>query len=398
MNVNTQPPNPLQAQGITGAPTRNSSIELLRLACILMVVGFPYVLVSANEWLAQQPITVSKIACQMIMAGGWIGNFVFFTISMWFLIDRDATLRSSLKRIWILERELLFWSITLFAATAFLRHRGINAPGPSLSTLAERSALPISMTLWWYPTAYALFLFFLFFLPFLNDCMRRLTARRHQQLAFGCLLLWGVLGMIPRFDYDLGYNTVFLLIYWYILISCYRWHMREFSTRACWLLIGGGIAIELAYLLGGNLYYAHTGTAIDLQWFIFDKGTLTSMMIGFGMFLLVSRTDIRSRFVNVLAASAFGVYLIQYYPPIFLAWLDAFPFQRMYNSPHPVPSVLTVIIGVFLVCLLLDLVQQAIFKLTCDRHRGRLFDRVYSAAHNKWVSIRDSRQESLLNS
>ena len=74
MNVNTQPPNPLQAQGITGAPTRNSSIELLRLACILMFVGFPYVLVSANEWLAQQPITVSKIACQMIMAGGWIGS------------------------------------------------------------------------------------------------------------------------------------------------------------------------------------------------------------------------------------------------------------------------------------------------------------------------------------
>ncbi|WP_347285009.1 acyltransferase family protein [Corynebacterium stationis] len=355
-------------------PTRNSSIELLRLVCMLMIVGYHYAYTSAGHWIAEQPFSLAKLIYQCLMGGGWVGNFVFFTISIWFLLDRKQTLQSNLRRVWILERELLFWSIALFLITIVLRKHDIFTGSLSTQMLALRCFLPLSLNIWWYPTSYALFLVFL---PFLNIGMRRLSQRQHCQLACICLLLWGLLGLIPKLSYNLTESTVFVFIYWYILISYYRWHMKPFSTRRCWSLIGIGVGIDFIYLLGSNLLYSATGKAASAQLFIFDKWKLPTMLIGFGMFLLAERTGFRSRAVNVLAASAFGVYLIHFYPPILASWTYYLSVERMFTTAHPILFGLLTIFAVFVACLLMDLIRQGFFKLTFDRHRGRLFDRLW---------------------
>lgn len=354
--------------------SRNSSIELLRLACMLMIVSYHYAYTSAGHWIAEQPFSLAKLFYQCLMGGGWVGNFIFFTISVWFLLDREQTLHSSLRRVWILERELLFWSILLFLITVALRQHDIFTGSLSTRMLVIRCFLPLSLNVWWYPTSYALFLIFL---PFLNAGMRKITKRQHCQLACICLLLWGVLGLIPKISYNLTESTVFVFIYWYILISYYRWHMDSFSTRRCWSLICVGVGIDFIYLLGSNLLYSATGKAASAQLFIFDKWKLPIMLIGFGVFLLVEKTEFHSRVVNVLAASAFGIYLIHFYPPILALWTHYFSVEKMFTTAHPVIYGLLVILTVFVVCLLLDLVRQGFFKLTFDRHRGRIFDRLW---------------------
>ena len=47
--------------------------------------------------------------------GGKIGVVIFFSISAWFFLDREQTIKSNLKRVWIMERELLFYSLILVA-------------------------------------------------------------------------------------------------------------------------------------------------------------------------------------------------------------------------------------------------------------------------------------------
>ncbi|MGO5062605.1 hypothetical protein ACTQ4A_00385 [Bifidobacterium pseudolongum] len=103
-------------QGITleGAATkkksRNSSIELLRLISMLMIVSLHFVQsTDIGEWIARQPTSCNKFIYQCVfMSGGWVGNFVFFAISVWFLLEGKPTFRECLKRIWIMERQLLF--------------------------------------------------------------------------------------------------------------------------------------------------------------------------------------------------------------------------------------------------------------------------------------------------
>ncbi len=374
---------------------RNSSVELLRLVSMLMVVGYHYVYVGGGGWLARQPMSAAKFVYQFVyMGGGWVANFMFFAMSVWFLMDREHTLTSGLRRVWILERQLLFWSVTLLAVTLVLHHEGVYV-GDGLAMTAVRSVFPLSTNLWWYASAYALFLVLL---PFLNDGLRRLSKRRHGQLAAVCLVVWGVGGLVPHVEFGLTDASVFVFIYWYVLITYYRWHMRELGVRSCWALIGAGIVIELVYLLAANATFMATGRMAGMQMFIFDHWRLPSMMIGAGILLLALRRRFHSVFVNVLAASAFGVYLIHFYPPIFRCWTTYLPLPKVFGCAHPIISGALVILTVFAVCLMLDLLRQGLFRLTVDRRRGAWFDRLAAAVRGRRVRRRTAPEGGAVDS
>ena len=375
-----------ETYGVAPKRQRNSSIELLQLVSMLMIVGFHYVR-GGNQglWIASQPISFNKFVYQMIyMSGGWIGNFIFFTISVWFLLDRCETLNDSLKRIWLLERELLFWSLTLLVVTYFLHKQGLYTG--SMLSITAKSIFPISLNMWWYPTSYALFLLFM---PFLIQGVRALGENAHKKLAIACLVLWGVLSLIPKFAFDLTESSVFVFIYWFVLIAYYRWYMEPFTTRRCWQLIGVGFVVVLLYWAVTNTLFMMTGKMAKMQSFIFDHWKLPMMMIGFGLFLLVERREFHNRIINVMAASAFGVYLIHFQSAIYQAWTHYLGVPKMYTSSMPILMGALTIVGVFFACLLLDMVRQLLFALTIDRHKGRGYERMRAA----WVAIAHRRSQ-----
>ncbi|MCR1996014.1 hypothetical protein [Bifidobacterium animalis] len=245
----------------------------------------------------------------------------------------------------------------------------------SMVNLAFHSAFPLSTALWWYPTSYALFLIFL---PFLNAGMKQLAQRQHKQLAIICLVLWRFLGLIPKINFDLTDKSVFVFIYWYILLSYYRWHMKKISTRQCWIMLGIGAMTGAVWLLGTNLLFSLTGRMPQMQSFIFRHWRLPMMMMGFAIFLLVMRTEFHNRLINTLASSAFGIFLIHSYPPILLSWVHYNPLDKIYQGEFAFLHAMAVVLYVYVACLLLDLIRQALFRLTIDRRRGACFDRLYA--------------------
>lgn len=343
-----------------------------------MIVDFHYVDLDAS--LQSQPFSFKKILFELTYSYGWIGNFIFFAISVWFLIDRSNTLRSSLRRVWILERELLFWSVILFVVTVIMKSKGVYIGDLSTTVLAIQSALPLSTTLWWYPTSYALFLVFL---PFLNIGMKHLTQKQHKELALVCLVIWGILGLIPKMNFDLTNKSVFVFIYWYILLSYYRWYMKELTSKQCWCLVGIGVSVCVIWLLATNALFSFTGRMLTAQSYIFQHWRLPVLMIGLGVFLLVIKTEFHSWIINTLASSAFGVFLIHSYPSVWLFWTHRFPLAEIYQKQYAWLIAIGVAFGVFVVCLILDLIRQGLFRLTVDRHRGAWFDRLYN-----WVSLK----------
>lgn len=360
--------------------SRNSSIELLRLVSMLMIVGFHYVWCSNldQSWLTTQDISLKKIVYEFIYGGGgWVGNFIFFAISVWFLADRTTSLRSDLRRVWIMERELLFWGILLFVVCVLLRQNGYYVGTSGDAAMLVKSVFPLSMELWWYPTSYAIFLLLF---PFLNKGMRSLGKDLHRNLSIICLIIWGFFGMIPKVRFDLIQQGVFVFIYWYILLTYYKWYMRKLSKRGAWYLLGAGIAVELIFIIAANIFYQLTDKMAKMQFFMFTRWRLPAMMIGFAVFVLVSNVEFHSKVVNVIAASSFGVYLIHYNPYIFSFWTHYVPAERVYVSKHALALGLMVIVTVFVLCLVLDLMRQGLFKLTIDRNRGAWFDKLYAWA------------------
>lgn len=82
---------------------RNSSIELLRIVAMFMILASHFVVHNGYD-VKDLPVGPMRIFFQLVMqSGGVVGVVIFFTISAWFFLDKEQTIKSNLKRIWILS-------------------------------------------------------------------------------------------------------------------------------------------------------------------------------------------------------------------------------------------------------------------------------------------------------
>lgn len=211
---------------------RNSSIELLRVIAMFMILAHHFIVHNGYDVL-KLPLGPERIFFQLVMqGGGTVGVVIFFSISAWFFLDREQTIKSNLKRVWIMERELLFWSLILVTFYLVFDRADLGMK------LMVKSVMPLSMGVWWY-AAYAIFLAPL---PFLAKGLKALGREYHLALAATVLVIWGLTSFIPGM---IGINDGFLgSTYLFILFSAYKWYMEPFTTRQVWLMIGTGLGFS----------------------------------------------------------------------------------------------------------------------------------------------------------
>ena len=340
---------------------RNSSIELLRIIAMFMILMHHFVVHNGYDEL-NLPLGPERIFFQLVMAGGGkVGVVIFFSISAWFFLDREQTIKSNLKRVWIMERELLFWSLALMMFYLVFDRADL---GPKLMV---RSLVPLSTGIWWYATAYAIFLMLL---PFLSKGLKVLSREYHLALAATVLVIWGLTSFIPGM---IGINDGFFgFIYLFILISAYKWYMEPFTTRQVWLMIGTGLGFFLLYTCA-SITLSLLG--YDMVIYITGDWKLPVIMVGFGMFLLFDRVTFHNRTINRIAQSAFAVYLItDYAASRKLFWVKLFNLQDLYQQPFAILQILGILLTIYAICILIDFARQALFAFTIDRRHGHWFD------------------------
>lgn len=209
MTTNTVATNARHAS--TTRTQRNSSIELLRIIAMLMILSHHFVLHNGSP-LSTFPLTPAReIFSFIFLSGGKIGVAIFFSISTWFLISSEQSIKKNFKRIWLMERELLFWSLTLLVVFVCIRRSLLSS-----STLLG-SFLPTITNLWWYATSYAAFLAIL---PFLQYALVAMGPKMHAQLTLLLSIVFGILSLLPiRTIYNIYITDVYGFIYLFIIIS-----------------------------------------------------------------------------------------------------------------------------------------------------------------------------------
>lgn len=99
---------PAHSRIANGGGQRNSSIELLRIIAMFMILMCHFIVHNGYDVL-KLPLGPERIFLQLVMqSGGTIGVDIFFSISAWFFLDKKQTVKSKLRRVCIMERELLF--------------------------------------------------------------------------------------------------------------------------------------------------------------------------------------------------------------------------------------------------------------------------------------------------
>lgn len=332
---------------------RNYGLDLLRLVlmflvAVLHILGHGGILQGAEQgsvayrvaWLIET-LAYCTVNCYALITG-----YVY--------TDKQPRL-SSYGLLWL---QVLCYSIGIAACGWILNPEKLTAES------LQAFLFPVSGDRYWYFSAYTgLFLL----IPLLNA---GLAAFSRKQAAVTLAVLFAAFSVIPTFSgrdvfaTNEGYSTLWLLLM-YLLGAC----IQKFGFAECFSA-GKGIA----------LYLGSCGIAwgIKLIWAdgikLIDYPSPLMVLAALGLFLAFQNVRIPTwaqKWIAILAPGAFGVYLIHEHPYIrnYLI-MDRFAFLTDYSVPVMVLAVLGIALGIFVICLSIDLIRNWVFK--CLKIKERL--------------------------
>ncbi len=328
----------------TKAP-RQSNFELLRIVAMLLIILHHFARHTLFQY-ADAPIDGPAVWHYFIAIGGQIGVNVFMLITGYFLVKSTKSSFLKIAKLW---GQLFFYSILINAIFVISgrKHAG--------GTLILQMLTPVSSNVWWFASAYTV-IYLLH--PYLNRFLTSLDKRDFQKF----LLVFGlIICIIPTF-FSASYFTsrIAWLVFVYFFgcyIRLHKWG-RKISTSKYIFLLLGSTAITFAITLlirkfNPGHYYAD-------PYFFQHANTLSMFITSLALFMIFSRIKIPySRFINTIAATTFGIYLLHDHTFVReFIWREEFFNSIKYQSSLRITyySIAATII-VFIACCIIDLIR-----------------------------------------
>lgn len=348
-----------------GKTTRSSNLELLRILCMLLIIGDH---LTGQSGIADYTTLLSSFAFCLIGCGSRIACSVFVLIGGWFLCEQPYKTRRPLS-LW-----LSLWLYTV-PVTLLCKLAGLDVSWGAL----RWAAFPASTRQLWFISDYLLLLFCV---PLLNRLLRGLSRPAHR----GLLAVLAVpLIVYPTLFGENGAvsDTAWMFLYEYLLITYLRrWpdnrlaHLLQHRAAALGLGLGLPLlntilraVLETRGLTDGKAfqYMAYYRTAL---------GALPNLLAALALFYLFKGLNLGCvRWVNALAGTTLGVYILHQVPAFrgFL-WNGLLQAEAHHGS---VGYTLLAILAVFLGCAAVDALRTALvmrplentrlFKALCEK-------------------------------
>lgn len=331
-----------------GKTARSSNLELLRILCMLLIIGDH---ITGQGGIADYSTLPSSFAFCLIGCGSRIACSVFILIGGWFLCEQPYKTRRPLS-LW-----LSLWLYTV-PVTLLCKLAGMDVSFGAL----RWAAFPASTRQLWFISDYLLLLLCV---PLLNRVLRGLSRPAHR----GSLAVLAV----PLLIYPTVFggdgvvsDTAWMFLYEYLLVAYLRRYpdnrlTRLLQNRAAALALGVGLplantavraVLETRGLTDGKAfqYISHYRTAL---------GALPNLLAALALFYLFKSLDLgHRRWINALSGTTLGVYILHQVPAFrdFL-WNGILQTQAHHGS---VGYTLFAVLAVFLGCAAVDAARTAV--------------------------------------
>ena len=355
--------------------SRESGVEGLRIIAMLMIVAYH----SCWNGTAEHSVALGSSAFDLFALSlnplGKTGVAIFFLITAWYLCEREApTFRSSLRKACYLELEVLTYNLILF-----LEYHGIIPSAQLTVDDIVGSLFPISSNTLWYATAYILFLLVY---PFVTAALRAIGPGMHARLALLLFAMWGIgYGLTRYATWEFPTYSFVYFVYLYILLSYYRWYLREISSSMAWLMVAAGCLIFAIHIGSCIIAFRFTGNHSYLNnehLFLTEEGKLPVLLVAFGLVPLAVRCHRHITGVNAAASAMFGVYVLHENVLMRdLLWTETFPLREMRTWHAPITVLIAVILGIVVFGAIIDILRQLLFAMTIDKYFSAWFDVAY---------------------
>lgn len=350
---------------------RNSSIELLRIICMLLIVAHHYSYYSGFPDISYENFNVQSVFTQLFGAFGQFSCAVFAVISGYYIsaqdFDTSEQVYKHYKKVIPMIAQFMFYSIGIMLVLGCINRIDFTSEN------IIQSCLPVIYGNW-YVRYYILFFLFV---PFLNIMTSKLSEKMFTALVVMSFVIWAVVPYFVKGTFYFSCEDFFLVMYF---IGAYlrRYMEKRLSTRI--IIIGFVISI-LAYIATIVLYDLYGYYQMNDEYFTTAQSVmkynqpLTAVAAVF-TFLLFNRVSFYNYFINGLAASVMGVYLIHDNNLLkYAIWRDIFPDFNFAGSIY-IHAILKVLL-VFIVCIAIDMIRSRTIGRFVYGYYSKGLDKLY---------------------
>ncbi len=337
---------------------RSSNIELFRIITMLIIVAHHYVVNSGmlNELKQISELDASSVFLLLFGWGGKTGINCFVLITGYFMCKSQITLKKFLK----LFLEMKFYSIIiwfLFLVTGYADFE--------LKSFIKM-LLPVASVSTGFGSTYIVFFLFI---PFVNILIKAMNRKQHLLLILLSVTIYTIL---PNLTITVRFNYVTWFIVLYLIASYIRLYPDNWLNKA---KFGGVTLITLLLswlsVIVMMMLRIKFGMSVSQYFFVADSNKILALVTAVSAFMFFKNLDIpKSKFINTVAASTFGVLLIHANSDTMRRWLwrDTLNNVGMMNSPYLYIHAIASVLGVYIVCTLIDMmrikfIEKPFFKL-----------------------------------
>ena len=332
---------------------RLSNIELLRIIAMCMIVGLHYFgMGDANKVLLKG--TENYYLYHILESFCICGVNIFVLITGYFSISQDSI---KLRKIVRLLVDVAFWGICGYCLAVLVSWKGFDGKE------VIKVAFPILFNNRWFVKAYIILLLFA---PFINKILNLLSKRTYiiLLLILSCLFcIWPSFLPFPPID-DFGYGFVHF-VYLYIIAG----YISKFIDINLWR--NSQIVFVFSLMLLGVIL---SSFFLKMAW---AYNYLFVVIEAIALFVLFLKMRIKSRYINVLASCAFGVFLIHtsdFFSPLVFERLFRVSESMSYSPLLLFMNFIICILVFYLFCFVLEYLKKCFFNFTVDDYLKRIRD------------------------
>ena len=201
------------------------------------------------------------------------------------------------------------------------------------------------------------YLIFFCFIPFLNVLIKGMTKRQHQLLLGLSLLVFSV---FPNFFIKLSYSYVSWFMVIYLIGSYLRLYPSQWTLNQKRVLSGliASVVLSFSSVCVGAQLFGMTGNDLS-YFFVSDSNKPLAVVTAVFAFLFFNNIKMGcNKFINIVAASAFGVFLIHDNCASMKQWLwkDTLNNAGYFDGNIYLHAALS-ILAVYAICTLIDFVR-----------------------------------------
>lgn len=346
---------------------RNIGLDLLRSISMLMIVTLHYLAKGGVLW-NTTPNTFLWYFVWFIEALCLISVNCYVLISAYFLTDSKQV---KMKKVIGLWAEMLFYSVSI---SVILALAGVPL---SIKDIIY-TIFPFLTKSYWFINTYIL-MYLLH--PFINKVVWSINKNEFQRLLIILIVFFSLEQSILPFpemtlDQTGGYGIIWFVVLYFVgaYIKRYETEYQFLSGKInCVIFFGSGILLLLSRVILSNvlLRFGFDEKYADI-WYSYNS--IPVFVASIAIFLTFLNIEIihrgSKRLITKMGGATLGVYLIHEQVKLHqILWKDILKVDKYYNSSVMIINMIVIVIGVFGICILIEMVRSVIVKKMKEKFR-----------------------------